>query len=98
MEVGAVNEQLVVDAVRVWFARDDDEPEIGKPTDKCAPGDVVVSGDSIEGRWPVIQSMKMANRYALVLAELGLVKVCPQCVQRHRCFPLEVVPIFVLEC
>ena len=46
----------------------------------------------------MIQSMKMANRYALVLAVLGLVKVCPQCVQRHRCFPLEVVPIFVLEC
>ena len=50
------------------------------------------------GRWLVIQSMKMANRYALVLAVLGLVKVCPQSVQRHRCFPLDVVPIFVAVC
>ena len=49
MEVGAVNEQLVVDAVWVWFARDDDEPEVGEPADKCAPGDVVVCGDSVEG-------------------------------------------------
>ena len=46
----------------------------------------------------MIQSMKMANRYALVFAALGLVKVCPQCVQRHRCVPLEVVPIFVAVC
>ena len=49
VEVGAVYKELVVDAVRVWFARDDDEPEEGKPADKCAPGDVVGCSDGIEG-------------------------------------------------
>ena len=49
VEVGAVNKQLVVDAVRVWFAWDDDEPEVGEPADQCAPGDVVVCGHSVEG-------------------------------------------------
>ena len=49
VEVGAVNKQLVVDAVRVWFAWDDDEPEVGEPADQCAPGDVVCSSHSVEG-------------------------------------------------
>ena len=49
VEVGAVNKKLVVDAVRVRFARDDDEPKVGEPADECAPGDVVRSSDSVEG-------------------------------------------------
>ena len=28
VEVGPVDKELVVDAVRVWFARDNDEPEV----------------------------------------------------------------------
>lgn len=46
--VGAVDEDLVVDALRVWLIGDTDEPEVGESSVECPSADATASGDVTE--------------------------------------------------
>lgn len=95
VEVGAVDEDLVVHTVVVSVVRNLDCPKRFKPSCQCTQPCLCEAAIWSSERVPMIQSMNTRNRVAWMASVFDLVVDVPQSgfLHRQRGVPLAVLPL-----